>query len=64
MSSYKNTLIKYNPFIYIPSTSNQKTALVLNIGYDLQNLSLGLFQPFYPSFTDFEDCILIKLLLQ
>ena len=36
---------KYNPFIYIYiSISNRKTVLVFNIGYNLLNLSLRLFQ--------------------
>ena len=56
MPSHTNTLI-YNPFIL-----NQKSALALNIGYDLLNLSLGLFQTCSHSFSNFEDCLLIKLL--
>ena len=56
--THKHSII-YNPFIL-----NQKSALALNIGYDLLNLSLGLFQTCSHSFTNFEGCLLIKLLLQ
>ena len=64
MSSHTNTLI-YNPslhiYIYICKEelySNQKTekaAFVFNIGYNLLNLSLGLFQTCSHSLTDFDD---------
>ena len=50
--------VKYNRFRY-SSVSNKK-ALVLHIGYNLLNLSLGLFQTFSHSFTDSKNCILIK----
>ena len=50
---------EYNPFIY-PSLSNRKTALVLNIDYDLLNLSLRLFQTYSHSFTGTQNLLLQK----
>ena len=55
--------IKYNPF-FISLYVKYKKVLVLNISYVLLNLSLGLFQTCSHSFTDFKDCMLMKLLLQ
>ena len=45
------------------SKNRKKQPLVLNIGYNLLNLSLGLFQTCSHSFTDFDDTYPYKIAL-